>query len=244
MTDIFNTMNAGYAQAMYEQYLRDPGSLDEAWRALFEDGVAGLAPLSPLEIVTASADVPPEPGGASLAAVPAAGIRAAAPRAAPPAPSEDDLQAVAHAASVVKAFRTHGHLGARLDPLGTEPVADPAYDPASIGLTEEAMRRVPSAVLRIAVPGETFAEALPHLRATYCGTIAYEKEHIANHEERVWLRRTIESGAHLQPLDVDGRLRLHTRLTQVETLERFLGRAYLGQKRFSIEGVDLSLIHI
>jgi 2-oxoglutarate dehydrogenase E1 component len=49
----------------------------------------------------------------------------------------------------------------------------------------------------------------------------------------------IESGAHLQPLDPEQRRALLTRLTQVETLERFLGRAYLGQKRFSIEGVDM-----
>ena len=202
----------------------------------------GLEPLSPLDIYTASAGVPEaEPReGADLEVAPRPAVRAALAAAAPAAaPSVEDLEAVAHAASIVKAFRTHGHLGARLDPLGTEPVGDPAYDPATIGLTEEMMRRVPASVLRIAVPGETFADALPHLRATYCGTIAYEKEHIANHEERVWLRRTIESGEHVRPLSVDERRALLTRLTQVEALERFLGKAYLGQKRFSIEGVDM-----
>ncbi len=230
-------MNAGYAQALYEQYLRDPDSVDPEWRVLFEDGIRGLEPVSPLEIVTAGAAV----GGlveetvSGVAAPPAAG-----PGAAPAtAPSVEDLHAVALAMSVVKAFRTHGHLGARLDPLGREPAGDPAYDPATVGLTEAMMRRVPSSVLRIAVPGDSFADALPHLRRTYCGTIAYEKEHIASHEERVWLRQTIESGSHLVPLaDADKRAIL-TRLTQVETLERFLGRAYLGQKRFSIEGVDM-----
>ena len=240
--DIFHTMNAGFAQALYEQFLRDPESVSDEWRALFEDGVQGLEPLSPLDIYTASAGVPEaEPReGADLEVAPRPAVRAALAAAAPAAaPSVEDLEAVAHAASIVKAFRTHGHLGARLDPLGTEPVGDPAYDPATIGLTEEMMRRVPASVLRIAVPGETFADALPHLRATYCGTIAYEKEHIANHEERVWLRRTIESGEHVRPLSVDERRALLTRLTQVEALERFLGKAYLGQKRFSIEGVDM-----
>ena len=243
-------MNAGYAQAMYEQYLRDPESVDPAWRALFEDGVQGLEPLSPIDIVTASSVVPTLEEAEEVAVAPRmpGPMRVPTSVGAPPAiaqagiapqPSATDLEAVAHAASVVKAFRTHGHLGARLDPLGTAPVGDPAYDPSSIGLTEEMMRRVPSWVLRIAVPGETFADALPHLRATYCGTIAYEKEHIANHEERVWLRRMIESGAHRVPLGVEERRALLTRLTQVETLERFLGRAYLGQKRFSIEGVDM-----
>ena len=49
--------------------------------------------------------------------------------------------------------------------------------------------------LRLYVPGETLADALPELRETYCGTIAYEIEHISDHEERVWLRQAIESGA-------------------------------------------------
>jgi 2-oxoglutarate dehydrogenase E1 component len=229
---IFHTMNAGYAQAVYEQYLRDPASVDDAWRALFEDGEQGLAPLTPLEVVTAGAGVPESPAASAPAAVPPA-------RAPALVPSSEDLHAVALAVSVVKAFRTHGRLGARLDPLGSAPVGDPAYDPATIGLTEAMMRRVPSSVLRIAVPGETFADAYPHLRETYCGTLAYEKEHIGSHEERVWLRQTIESGAHQRRLDEAERRRLLTRLTQVETLERFLGRAYLGQKRFSIEGVDM-----
>jgi 2-oxoglutarate dehydrogenase E1 component len=222
-------MNAGYAQALYEQYLRDPLSVDDEWRALFENGARGLPPLTMAE--AASADLVPQP---AVEAAPEGG-----------APAEQrgagagDALAVALAMSVVKAFRTHGHLGARLDPLGSEPAGDPAYDPATIGLTEEMMHRVPASVLRIGVPGATFADALPHLRATYCGTIAYEKEHIGSHEERFWLRQAIETGAHLAPLTPAEQRRLLTRLTQVETLERFLGKAYLGQKRFSIEGVDM-----
>ena len=101
------------------------------------------------------------------------------------------------------------------------------------------MAAIPSDVLRIAVPGRTLAESLPYLKATYCGTIAYEIEHISTHEERVWLREKIESGAYRQPMPPDQQRRLLQRLTEVETLERFLHKAYLGQKRFSIEGVDM-----
>ena len=110
--------------------------------------------------------------------------------------------------------------------------------PATLGLTPEIQATIPASVLRVAVPGRTLAEALPHLRATYCGTIAYEVEHISVHEERVWLRQMIESGAHRIPLAVDQKWRLLQRLVEVEAFERFLHKAYLGQKRFSIEGLD------
>jgi len=148
------------------------------------------------------------------------------------------LYHVAAAMALVKAFRMHGHLAAHLDPLGMPPIGDPALNPGPLGLSPEVMAAIPSKVLRIAVPGRTLAESLPYLQATYCGTMAYEIEHISTHEERVWLREKIESGAYRQPMGTAEQLRLLKRLTEVEALEKFLHKAYLGHKRFSIEGVD------
>jgi len=150
----------------------------------------------------------------------------------------EDLKHVAAAMALVKAIRNFGHMAARLDPLGSEPPGDPALDPGPLGLTPEIMARIPADLLRIYVPGRTLAEAYPKLQETYCGTIAYEVEHIGSHQERVWLRQVIESGDHRKPLTPDAKRKLLARLTAVETLERFLHKAYLGQKRFSIEGLD------
>src|SRR5437660_9648698 len=150
----------------------------------------------------------------------------------------EDLKHVAAAMALVKAIRHFGHLAARLDPLGSDPPGDPALDPGPLGLTPENMARVPAELLRVYVPGRTLAEAYPELLKTYCGTIAYEVEHIGSHQERVWLRRVIESGQHRPPLAADEKRKLLSRLTAVETLERVLHTAYLGQKRFSIEGLD------
>ena len=159
----------------------------------------------------------------------------------PPAPARavlSDLRHVAAAMALVKAFRNFGHLAARLDPLGSEPRGDPSLDPAPLGLTPEVMEQIPTEVLRIYTSGRTLAEAYPELEHTYCGTIAYEVEHIGSHEQRVWLRQVIESGEHRKRLPADEQRKLLSRLTAVETLERFLHRTYLGQKRFSIEGLD------
>jgi 2-oxoglutarate decarboxylase len=156
-------------------------------------------------------------------------------------PDEALLQAVQAAVSVVKAHRTHGHLAAKLDPLGSEPEGDPALDPETVGLTPELLGKIPAKILRIHVPGATLADALPHLRETYCGTIAYEIEHIASHRQRTWLRQKIESGEYRQPLTNDEARELLRRLTMVDTLERFMHKAYLGQKQFSIEGLDMTV---
>jgi len=179
--------------------------------------------------------------GVRTSPVPPPVAAAPAPDSRLPTPGVEDIKYVAAAYALVRAHRNFGHLAAHLDPLGSEPPGDPSLDTGRLGLTPEIMARIPAEVLRIYVPGKTLAEALPALHATYCGTIAYEVEHIGSHEERVWLRQVIESGEHRRPLSAEGKRQLLARLTAVETLERFLHKAYLGQKRFSIEGLDMTV---
>ncbi|MBV9414246.1 MAG: multifunctional oxoglutarate decarboxylase/oxoglutarate dehydrogenase thiamine pyrophosphate-binding subunit/dihydrolipoyllysine-residue succinyltransferase subunit, partial [Solirubrobacterales bacterium] len=177
------------------------------------------------------------PAAQTAAATPAATVVAA-----PPAATDEELlQAVQAATSLLKAHRTHGHLAAQLDPLGREPEGDPALDPEPLGLTPELMERIPARILRMYVAGDTLADALPHLRETYCGPIAYEIEHIASHRQRLWLREAIESGRFRAPLSTDEQKTLLRRLTEVDALERFMHKAYLGQKQFSIEGLDVTV---
>jgi 2-oxoglutarate dehydrogenase E1 component len=152
---------------------------------------------------------------------------------------EELLQAVQAATSLLKAYRTHGHLAAQLDPLGSEPKGDPALQPENVNLTPELMERIPASILRIGVPGETLLEALPRMRTAYCGTIGYQFEHLSSHQQRIWLREMIETGAHRQPLTDEEKKRLLNRLIDVFQFERFLEKAYLGQKMFSIEGLDV-----
>ena len=113
--------------------------------------------------------------------------------------------------------------------------------PSRSGLTPELMAKIPAKILRMYVPGATLADALPHLRETYCGTIAYEIEHIASHRQRMWLRENIESGTFRKPLTNDEQRALLKRLIEVDAFERFMHKAYLGQKQFSVEGLDMTV---
>ncbi|MFL6036108.1 MAG: multifunctional oxoglutarate decarboxylase/oxoglutarate dehydrogenase thiamine pyrophosphate-binding subunit/dihydrolipoyllysine-residue succinyltransferase subunit, partial [Gaiellaceae bacterium] len=228
-----DALNAGFAGQLLEQYLENPSSVPEEWRSLFETADNGeLLGLQPglvrlLERRTNGASIAPAPAPAALA---------------PPEEADEELLGgVAAAMALVKAYRTHGHLAARLDPLGSEPPGDPALEAERMEpeLTPELQQRIPARLLRTYVEAETLADALPKLQDTYCGTIAYELEHISDHEERVWLREAIESGRYRQPLTDEEELALLTRLTEVGGLETYLRKAFLGQKQFSIEGLDV-----
>ncbi len=155
------------------------------------------------------------------------------------APSDEMLRAVAAGMAIVAAYRTHGLLAATLDPLGREPAGDPSLEPASYGLVPALQSAVPASVLRVKVPGSTLAEVLPRLRETYSSTIAYEIEHISHTAQREWLQDVIESGKHKIALSSESKIAVLRRLTRVEAFERFLRKTFIGQKTFSLEGLDV-----
>jgi 2-oxoglutarate dehydrogenase E1 component len=208
----FDTYNAAYVQALFDSYLQNPRSVDEAWRQYFAEHAAEFG-------------LPGTPDGAG------------APVAGPP--SEARLIAARAAGELVDAYRLHGHRAARLDPLGSAPAGHPQLDPEFHGITEPELFDVPASLVGLADAGQSIGDVVAWLRTTYTGPVGYEFEYLEDPERREWLREQIESGAFRQPLSSSERLRLLERLTEVEAFEQFIHRAYLGSKRFSIEGTDM-----
>jgi len=209
--------------------------------ALIEDYLQGEHDFYDSVFASLEVELGPPPPLPAPAAAASAAAASAAEASLSATGGEQMLQAVQAASTFISRVRSHGHLAARLDPLGSEPEGDPGLDPEALGLTPQIQAKIPAKIFQMYVPGATLADALPHLRETYCGTIAYEIEHIASHRQRVWLREHIESGAFRHELTSDERRTLLKRLVEVDALERFMHKAYLGQHQFSIEGLDMTV---
>jgi 2-oxoglutarate dehydrogenase E1 component len=203
--------NAGYLAELYERYRDDPASVDEQTRSLFQTW------RPPTNGVPSVVDAP---GSVAVAA--------------------QDPRLIVAASNYALAIRAYGHLGANLDPLGTGPHGDPGLSPETHGISEADLAALPASIVGgpVAKGAENALEAIQDLRLIYCGTIGYEFDHVHDAAERAWLRDAVEEGGFCHRHEVDERWLLY-RLTQVEALERFLHRTYPGQKRFSIEGVDM-----
>ncbi|MFV2006757.1 MAG: 2-oxoglutarate dehydrogenase E1 component [Longimicrobiales bacterium] len=244
---LFDSQNVGYVQALYEEYARNPEAVPEEWRAFFEAGsevtsAAGLLPPDGLRVdegdsgpggVTGEGDVLPRTKRPPLDAV-----RSESPGMTPES-VQGLLLLVAQATSFIQAFRDHGHMLSQIDPLGAAPPGHPQLDPSFFGTSMEELEQLPASVVMEGDTDETLAAALHRLQDAYCGPIGYEFEHLEDPARVRWLWSQVESGVHTRPIASEEKLRLLQRLTEVEGLEQFLHKTYLGQKRFSIEGTDM-----
>src|SRR6266581_4839498 len=151
-----------------------------------------------------------------------------------------DVSDVVAASSLAHEIRRKGHLGAHLDPLGTEPLGDPALLPETHGITNEDLAALPPEVVGgHAAEGVSNAlEAINQLRAMYSGAISYEFDQVKSPVERGWLRDAVGLRLFQGKQNAEASRKLLRRLTQVEAFERYLHQTFPGQKRFSLEGTD------
>ena len=210
----FHGPNAGYVLDLFERFRIDPDSVDSTWRDFFQ----ALDP----DAVALGLDTPEMINRAASEVV-------------------ADVAIIVGAHELAEAIRARGHTAAKLSPLAAPGDPDPALRPETHGLTEEALRRLPAAGVRgpIASQARHALDGVERLRAIYSGTIGYEFDHIVDARERDWLRDAIESGRYRSPLDANGKRSLLQRLSQVEGFEKYLHKAFFGQKRFSLEGTDM-----
>ncbi|SRR5579883_513368 len=205
---VSSSFNDALIAELYDAFRRDPFSVDESWRQFFE--------------------LAERLGGGG-----GGGGGPVAPGAAVPAL----LKKAAGAAALMQATRSYGHFAVQLDPLGTPPLGAPELTPEFHGITEADLALVPGSALGFPHMA-TAADVMRRLRFRYSTSLGIEVTHLAAEEERKWFRQLLTAEELTRPLTPDEKKAVLTRLTEVDGLERFIGRAYPNAKRFSIEGTD------
>ena len=235
--DEFYGPNGGYVLDLYERYQQDPNAVDPATRAVFQQWPAPVSHTDPIP-ADKSAPLPSEGVGYSGARDSREAAGVGFPQALGP---QIDVMKVVAAARVRRLVRELGHLTAHIDPLGSEPPGDPSLELAAQDLTTDDLAALPASVVGglLAEGAANALEALGRLRQAYSGPIGYEDGHIQNPQEREWMLEAAESRRFFQDISADEKRKVLQRLTEVESLERFLHQTFVGAKRFSIEGIDI-----
>ena len=223
-TPLFGS-NASAVEAMYEQYLADPGSVPAAWRGYFEslgDPATEVSHSSIREDLLESA----RNGGRARQLKPARGK----------APSTEKQAAVSR---LIQVYSMRGHQIADIDPLGLMDRPVPGVLKLDyLGLSESDMDSE-FYTGGLAGTGNTrmkLRDIISLLKTIYCGKVTMEVAHMSRARERLWLRKRFEQNAAAPTLSDDERRLILEQLTAAEGIERYLHTRYVGQKRFSLEG--------
>lgn len=143
---------------------------------------------------------------------------------------------------LVEAIRRYGHLAANIYPVGRKKNRHTKLiEPESFGLTEQDLNKIPATLIWETPPIqiETAWDIINMLKQCYSNTISFEYDHVNHHKERKWLQEQIESGDYLVSFSESKKRNLLKHLLEVEGFEHFLGKTFVAQKRFSIEGLDV-----
>ncbi len=147
----------------------------------------------------------------------------------------EEIEKQAKVFNLMTMYRVRGHLNADIDPLGlSKGKHHRELDMEYHGLTLWDLDRE---FVTGGLGGReiaTLRQILDMLHRYYCGSVGYEYRHIQSPEQKDWLRARIESDP--PPVSADVRKQMLWKLISAEAFERFLGRKYIGQKRFSVEG--------
>jgi 2-oxoglutarate dehydrogenase E1 component len=143
--------------------------------------------------------------------------------------------------SLIYRYRDLGHLLACTDPLSPCPLSHPLLDLEAFGLTEADFDRH-FHTRRFLKETATLREILETLQGTYCHSVGVEFMYMQEPAERQWLIERMEPRKNRREFQREEQMRILSRLQQATLFEEFLGRRFLGQKRFSLEGGEALLV--
>lgn len=213
----FSGPNLGYVLEQYDVYVQSPEEVsDKELVALFEQfGAPTVEGVAAAEVTSAGATV-----------------------------AQADFKKILGAAQLAEAIRQHGHLAADLYPLKDRQLDSSRIEESAYGLSAADLASMPASMFFEQVPaGVTNGkEAIDYLKSIYVGKIGFEYGHVTNKEEKAWIKAQVEGGAVQTKLSADEKKAVLERLTRIEGFEKFIHKTFVGQKRFSGEGLDTQVI--
>lgn len=137
--------------------------------------------------------------------------------------------------NLINGYRSRGHLFTKTNPVRERRKYAPDLNIENFGLTEEDLKTTFQAGEQVNIGPATLREIIDHLELTYCQSIGIEFMYMRGPDRLEWFRNKIEI-KNRPTFNEDRKLKLFNMLVKAHGFESFLGKKFVGQKRFSIEG--------
>jgi 2-oxoglutarate dehydrogenase E1 component len=207
-----SNVDSAWLDDLHQQYQKDPSSVETGWARFFE----GFEFARSLE------------GDTYLSAAPTA-----------PAPgSNERFEKEFRVLELINAYRTRGHLFTRTNPVRDRRKYSPTLDLANFGLGDADLDTVFSAGNEVGLGPVKLREILALLEQTYCQSVGVEFKFIRDPEKLKWMQERMEGVRNMPSFSLDQKKEILEKLNEAVVFEKFLGKKFIGAKRFSIEGAE------
>ena len=208
--DNFSFLNAAHTvffADLYDQYLKDPDSVEPSWRAFFQGYDFGSNKLFQGEIVE--------------------GVTSQIP---------DHVQKEFNVINLIDGYRSRGHLFTRTNPVRDRRLYSPSLSIEHFDLSNEDLDTVFNAGEILGIGPQPLGIIIQHLRDIYCDSIGVEYMYIRNPKMIDWIQNKLNINNNHPKFSIDQKKQLLGKLVEAVSFENFLHTKYVGQKRFSLEG--------
>jgi len=205
-----NAVHPSHIAELYDTYLQFPDSIEPSWRSFFQGFDFGI-----------------ENGSLELLGV--EGERQVVP---------EKVLKEFRVVKLIDGYRTRGHLFTKTNPVRERRKYKPTLALENFGLANSDLDSHFEAGSILGLGKRPLREIVDHLEAIYCDAIGLEYMYIRNPEEIKWIQNWINKNDNHPKFSSEEKKYLLKKLNEALSFESFLHSKYVGQKRFSVEGVD------
>ena len=212
MSSFLSNGDPAAIEGLYEQYCKNPESIDSEWRNFFqgfefsrtefEDHDGNSLNLSPND-----------------------------------SKAENSKKEIA-VSNLIDAYRQRGHLFAKTNPVRARRKHEMPIILEDFGLGESEMDTIFQSGHRIGIGPSTLRDILAFLEKTYCSSVGVEYKFVRNPEVLQWLEEKMEGCSNAPDYSVEEQLEHLKNINEAVGFESFLHTKFVGQKRFSLEGSE------
>tara|TARA_Y100001968_G_scaffold20930_1_gene16484 strand:- start:14506 stop:17265 length:2760 start_codon:yes stop_codon:yes gene_type:complete len=202
-----NAAHSGFFSELYDQYLKDPDSLEPSWKAFFQGYDFANSDFLKGEILD--------------------GISTQIP---------DHVQKEFKVINLINGYRSRGHLFTKTNPVRDRRTYRPTLEIINFGLDQDDLSTIFNAGEIIGLGPQPLSIIIKHLEDIYCQSIGVEYMYIRQPEVISWIQKKLNVNDNQANFSDSQKKKLMTKLIEAVSFENFLHTKYVGQKRFSLEG--------
>jgi len=205
-----NAVHPSYIAELYDTYLQFPDNIEPSWRSFFQGFDFGI-----------------ENGSLELLGIEGEGQVV-----------PENVLKEFRVVKLIDGYRTRGHLFTKTNPVRERRKYKPTLALENFGLADSDLDSYFEAGSILGLGKRPLREIVDHLDSIYCDSIGLEYMYIRDPEERKWIQNWINENDNHPKYNSEEKKYLLKKLNEALSFESFLHSKYVGQKRFSVEGVD------